>query len=134
MQYQLKKTPTFTRGQFATGTQAGRTGGQGNFQSRTNSGNRPVNGEVISQDDKSITVKMSDGSSKIILLSEKTVYNKTSEGSKSDVTVGDQITAFGSSNPDGSITAQMIGVGQGILGGMMRGGQPQASESPMMNK
>lgn len=65
-------------------------------------------GEIISQDDKSVTVKLPDGSSKIILLSETTSINKATEVSKMDLKVGDRIAVFGTENTDGSITAQNI--------------------------
>ena len=67
-----------------------------------------VTGEVSSSDDKSITVKMADGSSKIILLSTTTSIIKSSEASKTDLTVGAKVGVFGQANPDGSVTAQNI--------------------------
>lgn len=71
-------------------------------------GFRPVAGEIISIDDKSITVKMQDGSSKIVLLSENTQINKASEGTKEDLKVGEKVSVFGQTNTDGSVTAQNI--------------------------
>jgi hypothetical protein len=79
------------------------TGGQG----RTMAG-RPVSGEIISQDTNGITVKLTDGSSKIIILSDKTVVSKTSDGTKSDLTTGTKVLISGQSNSDGSVTAQNI--------------------------
>jgi len=55
-----------------------------------------------------ITVKLEDGSSKIILLSEKTSINKASEGSITDLTAGEKVAVFGTTNADGSVTAQNI--------------------------
>lgn len=99
--YQQSKR-TAIMGQF--GGQAGqRTGLSGN-----RIGFRPVNGEIISSDDKSLTIKMQDGSSRIILLSDKTVYLKSSTASKSDLKTGEKIAAFGTENSDGSVTAQNI--------------------------
>ena len=71
-------------------------------------GGRPVTGEIISQDDKSITVKMTDGSTKIVILADSTSYTKTDTGSKADLKVGSQVGVFGTDNSDGSITAQNI--------------------------
>lgn len=51
---------------------------------------------------------MQDGSSKIVLFSDFTTYNKTSEGSKSDLKVGEKIAVFGTDNSDGSVTAQSV--------------------------
>ncbi len=80
--------------------QGGRMMGGNNF--------RPVMGEIISQDDKSITVKLSDGSSKIVLLSDNTTFNKTTDATKTDLKVGDTIAAFGTASSDGSIVATSI--------------------------
>lgn len=86
----------------------------GQFQ-RTGNGNnaarlagRPVVGEIISQDDKSITVKAADGSTKIIVLSDTTIYSKTATGTKDDLKVGTQVGVFGTENSDGSMTAQNV--------------------------
>jgi hypothetical protein len=73
-----------------------------------NSGNRPVTGEIIDSDDKSITVKLSDGSSKIIIIDSKTSINKSAEGSLADLKKGEKVAAFGISNSDGSINAVNI--------------------------
>lgn len=118
MQYQQKQRPNFASGQFRGGGNGQQFQGRGNFQ-----GSRPINGEIISQDDKSITVKMQDGSSKIVILSDQTEINKASEGSKEDLKTGERITAFGTENSDGSVTAQNISIG----GMMFRGLQEQST-------
>lgn len=104
MKYQQGKRPNFAR-QFGNmpgqAGQAGRTGGN-----RT--GFRPVNGEIISSDDKSITVKLQDGSSKIVLFSDKTEINKASSGAKEDLKTGEKVMVVGTENSDGSVTAQSI--------------------------
>jgi hypothetical protein len=71
-------------------------------------GDRPVVGEIISQEDRSFTVKMADGSTKIIILSDSTTYTKTDAGSKDDLKVGSQVGIFGTENSDGSLTAQNV--------------------------
>ena len=92
----------------------------GNFPSGPNSGTQTgavrrqfggggqITGEITSSDDKSITVKTQDGSSKIIILSSKTSINKASEAATSDLKVGEKVAAFGTTNSDGSVTAQNI--------------------------
>jgi hypothetical protein len=67
-----------------------------------------VEGEIISKDDKSITVKMPDGSTRIVLFSDTTAYSDFKEAKKSDLKEGLRIAVFGSSNTDGSLTAQRI--------------------------
>lgn len=71
-------------------------------------GFRPVAGEIISTDDKSITVKLQDNSSKIVLINTKTVINKAQTVDKSELKVGEKVSVFGSENTDGSVTAQNI--------------------------
>lgn len=109
MKYQQSK-----RGQFFTQMNGqGRVGlmmGNGNRGSQPagRQGFRPVAGEIIRADDTSITVKLSDGSSKIIMLTGSTRINKAAEGSKTDLTIGTQVAVFGSENTDGSVTAQNV--------------------------
>ncbi len=65
-------------------------------------------GEIIKKDSSSITVKLTNGSSQIILFSDATKVTKSAEGSAADLIVGEQVTITGSKNQDGSITAQSI--------------------------
>lgn len=71
-------------------------------------GFRPVAGEVIASDAISITVKLTDGSSKIVIVGEKTQINKADVATKDDVTVGTKVAIFGTENQDGSVTAQSV--------------------------
>ena len=97
--------------------------------------NAPVSGEIISADDASITVKMQDGSTKIVILSDKTTINKSSTAVKTDLKTGEKVTAFGTKNADGSITAQMVSLGNVMLRNAMPGSgtrpeQPNPSQTP----
>jgi hypothetical protein len=67
-----------------------------------------INGEIISKDDKSMTVKLMNGGSKIIFFDTSTTVSKMSGGTLSDLVVGTQIGATGAANSDGSITAKTI--------------------------
>lgn len=67
-----------------------------------------ASGEVITKDDKSLTLKLMDGGSKIVYLSPSTTVNKTSAGSMEDVSSGTKVMVVGSQNQDGSVTASMI--------------------------
>lgn len=104
MKYQESQRMGGTR-QF--GGQLGlRGGGQANSLNRA--GFRPVGGEIIASDDKSITVKLMDGSSKIVLLSDKTIINKSDTAVKSDLKTGEKVAVLGQENSDGSVTAQSV--------------------------
>jgi len=65
-------------------------------------------GEIIKKDNNSITVKLNNGSSQIVLFSDTTKVTKSAEGSAVDLIVGKQVTITGSKNQDGSLTAQSI--------------------------
>ncbi len=79
-----------------------------NQQGRIRMGGRPIVGEILNMDDKTITVKMPDGSFKIVLFSDTTSISKTSEAVKSDLKIGEKIGIFGTDNSDGTVTAQNI--------------------------
>lgn len=106
MKYQQSQRSTLA-GQFGNRQFLMRNG------QRVNVGNnrgsfRPVNGEVISTDEKSITVKLQDGSSKIVLLSDKTEINKAEKVERSELKEGVKVAVFGIENKDGSVSAQNI--------------------------
>ncbi|MCK9344895.1 MAG: hypothetical protein M0P64_02065 [Candidatus Pacebacteria bacterium] len=67
-----------------------------------------VAGEVISKDATSITVKMQDGSTKIVLVSGSTQVSKSAAGAMEDLTQGVSVVVIGSANTDGSVTAQSV--------------------------
>lgn len=71
-------------------------------------GIRPINGEILSADEDSVTVKTLDGGSRIVLYTEKTTINKASVGEKSDIKSGEKVMIIGTENADGSMTAQSI--------------------------
>jgi hypothetical protein len=102
--YQQSKTLS-QRGQFGDRMQAVGNNSQAN---RARLGGGQIIGDISAQDQNSITVKLTDGSSKIILLSDKTSINKASQGLMADLKVGEKVAVFGTTNTDGSITAQNI--------------------------
>ncbi len=82
----------------------------GNFQRGTtkDSGAAMLNGEVTAKDEQSLTIKTSDGSSKIVFFSDATQISRMAEGTVSDVEIGKQIIVTGQQNSDGSYTAKTI--------------------------
>jgi len=126
MKYQQSKRTT------AFGTMEGRQMMNGKTGERTNGtitrgGFRPVSGEIIKADDTSVTVKLQDGSSKIILLTKNTAINKAETGTTADLTTGITIVVFGSENSDGSVTAQNVQINPDYG---MGGNVPQATPAP----
>lgn len=67
-----------------------------------------VAGEIIAKDDKSITVKLRDGGSKIVFLTNATPITKSANGSINDLQIGGQVTISGAVNQDGSVNAQSV--------------------------
>lgn len=86
--------------------------GQGGRQTGTNF----IAGEVLSKDDSSITVKLRDGGSRIVFLSESTAVLKSTQGSKDDITVGANVMVTGTTGSDGNLTAQSVSLGNGPAG------------------
>lgn len=99
----MRVAMTAGRGQFPAGMGGARTG-----TARFGMGGGAVMGSVLSKDDTSMTVKMRDGSSKIVLYSGTTQVSKFAAGSAADVSVGTEVTVVGTQNPDGSVAAQSI--------------------------
>jgi len=67
-----------------------------------------ISGEVIAKDDKSVTVKIKDGGSKIVIFAASTTVTKTAAGTMDDVAVGANVMIAGKTNADGSVTAETI--------------------------
>ncbi|HTH93055.1 MAG TPA: hypothetical protein VL576_01055 [Candidatus Paceibacterota bacterium] len=95
---------------FMNGANGGFIGGR---TGRTSFGGGTM-GQVVSMDSNSITISIpgtqtgQTGGSKIILFSPSTSILKTSAGTASDISIGSTITATGTPNSDGSITASSI--------------------------
>ena len=117
----------------ATATQSattGRTGGPQGFG--PNASGRPRNGfagdnsgTVGSVSADQMTIRTAAGGSKIILLTPTTTVTKISSTQQTvtDIATGTQVTVAGTTNPDGSVTATSVVIGNiGGFGGFGRGG------------
>jgi len=88
---------TALRTAFASRT--GRDGGGGGF----------ISGSIIAEDNSSITIKLpNNGGSKIIFYSPTTQIGKMTSRTSSDLTNGTNISVTGTTNSDGTVTAQSI--------------------------
>lgn len=67
-----------------------------------------LSGEVLSKDDKTVTVKLYPSGSKIIFLSDKTKVMKSVEGTLADLNIGMNIMVTGTSTTDGNFTVETI--------------------------
>ncbi|MDP1833963.1 MAG: DUF5666 domain-containing protein [Candidatus Moranbacteria bacterium] len=85
----------------------GRPGGAAGSDNTVRNGGF-IAGQITAKDDKSITVKTLDGSSKIVFFSDSTTINKAAQGSATDLNVGGQVIVNGKGSADGSLSAQNI--------------------------
>lgn len=125
MKFQQAQANNTRSAQFTTAQ--GRFG-QGRFVGR-GMGAMATIGKIVSADSNSITVQMQDGSSKIVNISANTKIVKTDTASASDLTNGTQVAVFGTTNSDGSVTAQNVQINpaNGFRG-------PRPSMSPTQGK
>lgn len=101
----MKYTSSSSISAGAEGGQFQRGGGQGRG-GRAAGG--MTSGEILSRDSTSLTIQMRDGGSRIVFLSNNTQVLKAAPGTTTDLMSGEQITAIGGGNADGSMTAQTI--------------------------
>lgn len=128
MQFEKSQTPNMAMnngGNFQQGPRDGSRQFPGG-SAAPNSNFRPTNGEIISADESSITVKTSDGSSKIILITNNTSINKATEVSIDELKVGETVMVVGETNSDGSQTASTIQLNPQMRG--FEGNDPAAEE------
>ena len=105
MQYQNSQVSSFAGAQGGAFRQRM---GQGQGQSAAF---RPVRGDVLNVDSNTMTVKLQDGSSKIVILSGNTTYMKEASSTIGDLKAGVTVMVTGTNNSDGSVTAQNVQIG-----------------------
>jgi len=67
-----------------------------------------IKGTITAADDKSITIKMTNGSEKTIEFSSSMTFGTKGTGSASDLFIGELVVITGENNPDGSFAATNI--------------------------
>ena len=83
-------------------------------------------GSIVTNDGSTITIKLTDGSSKYVLYSASTTIAKSATGTSADLVAGETVRVSGSTNADGSITATQIQLGD-LPGGVPGVGGPGAT-------
>ncbi len=114
-------------GGFAPGASFRTRGGAGGFGGFGGG----ASGTVGSVSADQMTITTANGGSRIVLLTPSTTVDKITSTTQAvtDITSGVTVTVVGTSNPDGSVTATRVIIGNvGILGGRGFGG-PEASPS-----
>ena len=105
---------SFYGGMLYSKNQNARSFNNGTFQTRINraggvNGSNFISGNIISKDSSSITLQIpNNGGSKIIFYSGTTQISKFAAGTADDLATGTTVSVTGTTNSDGSITAQSI--------------------------
>src|SRR5258706_6762867 len=84
MQYEKSKSPSLAGGNGQFFRRFGQNG-------QNSQAVRPVRGQVLSIDSTGMTVKLMDGTSKIVVVSPSTSFVKSTAASSSDVKSGDTV-------------------------------------------
>ena len=125
MMYQKNQTSTLGM----MGANGFRQGGSFAGSSGQSTAFRPVRGQVLNMDTNSLTVKLSDGSTKLVVLSSSTAFMQSTKAALTDLKTGDTVNVVGTANSDGSVTAQDVQINPPTQGGFMMRGQ-QAPTQP----
>ena len=92
-------------------------------------GGGAVSGTVTAKDAQSITIQMRQGGSRIVFFGAKTEVGKMIAGTPGDVSVGANVTAVGTQNSDGSVSANSIQIRPAGMAGPGTGaGSPRAQQ------
>lgn len=114
---------------FAAGRGAGQFRQFGAGQAGGNTNTQAVRGQILSVSGNTMTIKLPDGSSKIVVLPSNVNISKQTAGSASDLKTGSEVMIFGTSNSDGSVTAQMVSLNPIFRGSRGVGNNIQVSPS-----
>lgn len=95
---------------FFVGSKAQRKTSGSDFQFRQRFGNNmnSVKGQIIKDENGNLTIKLSDGSTKLVIVPSSATVYKTDKVNFSDLKTNEEVLIFGTQNSDGSITAENI--------------------------
>jgi len=130
---------TATKATVAAGGNGGDVGGQGfpNASGRPRNGGfgGGASGKVGSVSSDQMTITTTAGGSRIVLLTPTTTVTEVTSAPKtaSDITTGKNVTVIGSTNPDGSVTATQVIIGDVGAFGRGLGRNPNATPAPSTN-
>jgi len=111
--YQQSRSPS--RADLTANRQFGGANGRQGPAGALRAGGAPaVRGEIIEASPTSLTVKLPDESTKIILISDNTAINKADQATVDDLKVGESVSVFGQINSDSSVSATSIQLGTGL--------------------
>lgn len=114
IQYQKSQRANLAGGTFQNGQMMRRFGTTQNV--------RPVRGQVISMDNNSMTIKLQNGNSDIVILAPSTLFVKSATAAATDMKNGDTVMIIGTQNSDGSVTASDVQINPPSI---QRGQAPQ---------
>jgi hypothetical protein len=110
--YQKSKQPNFGPGNFnRTGDRVTMMGQGNNLANQKRNGvanGGMIAGEITARDEKSITVRTRDGSSKIVIIGSATKFTQSQETTITDAKTGESVVISGTANTDGSFTAESV--------------------------
>jgi len=111
--FSLQNLSAAARQQLLQSFRGSGAAGQGQFQGqgqRVQAGQNGglLTGDVVSKDNQSITIKTRDGSTHIVFYGSGTSVIKPFPASIGDVAVSSSVMVAGTTNSDGSITAESI--------------------------
>jgi len=91
-----------------------------------------ASGTIGSISSDQMTITTSAGSQRIVLLTPTTTVTKVTSTTQAitDLTTGETVTVVGTSNPDGSVTATEVVIGNVTLFGRGAFGGPEGSPAP----
>ncbi len=115
-------------GQRQFAAQGGQNGGSGAMRgTRAGQAGGALSGQIIAKDDKSVTIKLANGSTKIAFFSASTQVGQFTTSSVADLQLQKDVMIIGQTNADGSVTAQSIQVRE-VTG--MGFGRPDTTSTP----